>query len=122
MKNINKLVYLLLFCLLLQNNTGIIDFLKSLSDSQKHLSLFLKDSNKAPVEEEENEKESKENENKENENKEKEKELKNIKYIPSFVFLLVSGNSDLFRKTEDAKLFSLNTDTETPPPKNILAI
>jgi hypothetical protein len=122
MKNINKLVYLLLFCILLQNNVSIIDFFKRLSDSKNHLSLFLKDSNKAPSEEEENEKESKENENKENENKEKEKELKNIKYFSSFEFLSVSLNTGLFRNVEDAKLFSLNSDTETPPPKTILAV
>lgn len=121
MKNINRIIYLLLFCILLQNNAGIIDFFRSISNSKDQLSLFLKNSTKTPVEEEEGEKESKENENKENENKEKEKEFKNIKYLHSFIFLVVAGNASRFRNAEDAQLFSLNADTETPPPKSILA-
>ncbi len=120
MKTLNRYIYLLLFCIFLQNNnSGFVDFLRSLIDSNDHLSLFLENSdNSAPEEEkEENEKESKENEN-----KEKEKELKNIKYLHSFVFLSVIENANSFRKVEDSVLFSLHADIETPPPKYILVV
>ncbi|HVD98772.1 MAG TPA: hypothetical protein VNB90_11260 [Cytophagaceae bacterium] len=119
MKNIKRYIFPLLFCILIQNDAGLVDFLKRLLHSNDdELGLVINDENKSTEEEEkeEGEKESKEKEN-ENKEKEKEKEFKNIKLLHTFVFLTITSNQYIFNHPGDSKLFASDSDTETPPPK-----
>lgn len=112
MKNVTRYIYLILFCLVLQSDTiNFVNFIRSLVDSNDYVSLLLKTGNTTSEEETE-----------EGEKEHKEKEFKNIKYIPPFVFLPATKRIGTFRRPGDTKLFSLTSDTETPPPKYILAV